>query len=1725
MNNRAFQKLHMTNASRLCRRGIAAVLSGALTLGLITPGAFAWDDTADVHIPVEGEKPLITIESNGVIDDFGNLTGYLEVALRIKLPEGQTFTSLGVSLEYNSDILTPVNWVDSEGETTLVDMAGTTSDSYKTQALFRTLKDKQITTAISHVSGPYTLSVDPEEPAPGPSGEEGGEDAPAAQADGTPNGLFYIAAETSKPVTLEGDTMLAAVRFQYDLNKLDQTQNPWLNLPDGVKLPDGVDASNYDSTKWLPDGDNWLIRFAPDAVAAGSFVNQQLFYISGKGTQNDKNKFYYSEEGAASVGQVVAVKDSDGTLNRTSNLLTYDDTETTNIRFTLQNRPTYDAEVRSNFATIVYFSGTNMIGVQTVLPGDARVAVNTYVEKNFIHPDLRYSEHMNDADRTDYMDSLEREYNYRGKYPYDQPRPMDDPAGEPYTRTDGNDYPLTAHLDYAFYKRPTTYTIVEDPDGSLTPADDTPARWTGDEKVEWTAQDMSTVTDPTVADLPYINGWAVIDDLDDIENVWTTFGVGELANCNPASGTYSTEGDSAYFRFADFSDLKNGDVIYVRACYEPGPDLLTNFYYTITTEPTLRRYTYTASTSTGGATYAVQYQYERIINQNGLICGVSQARDPAVRVKFEPDVASRGVRKGEIDPFYMQQEVENEDVIDVILTPASSIVSMDYALVDRYGWNFMVGADRAASGDDRTPETITDDNFDYEHFTFDTRLGTEGLIYDATRNTLIEEGLKLVQGKDNVLSSHWGLETANDLNLRQNAKGDEFTNRNIAAARTTFTNMITAAINAGYTDEEIMNLSWHQMQYYFLHGVLKTDTEAKAEETYPWCRRLDGCISADVTVVSDLETLLKAADDAIIGNTASMDTLIDLALVNESPMYLRADEGGGNFTDLAAFKNQIIEVVRNAGTYELTWEQVQYALLHGNQLATNGEDTTAFNEDYWWYDGGRKLQNWNGFLNAVRDYSTTRRMAILNTAKDNWMNIVHNLATKDVVGDPITAVTPYTTDDLNLLRQHVTRALDAAALNNLQTPTWYQVQYYIIHNLGTPDQNSFPVAPTPDQQEEMDDYWWYDGGTRLVVTDVPTLLEAAKQANDGKPSALNKVTLDMINDTIGLRKDFKGTPFATLQEATDTICAMVNFLGRDYSSYDFARTQYYLIHNEPARTPAIANREAAYYWWENGGSPSPVGFTELPPTSVASESQLAGFIEELVDAAYRAVYNGNTAAWDNLTDDMLVGGRLIETEDPSITAFENLDKWTATDFAAQMEALVQTASGPQDAANPVPSVPILTWYQTQYAVLNGGVLRDDADIVADQMSGAINYWWKEKNVLSTVDPEAKFAELVAQLAILAAVNPDDDYDSFEANLDLFLNGPDGTGGWIQNADNLNDAGLLDPMTNFAKFTQDDYQANYLDADMWRTMGEQLAREVADGTIPDISDISWYQVEDLLANNGWGTTMPNDDAVADLIGFGLDVSYIPGWVQAKWPVTIAASAMLFSIRRNMAPNDQISDLTAQIQNLTVAIQEDPSMLEEYAWQIQELLAALEELKALVAPEELVITPPVDETQERPVETEGAAEQPEEPPVAPEEPTPEIPADSDTPEEPGESLPDEEIPPLSETPEEREEPAEEEKEETPPEMEKTEEPNLPSNPEETPPPDSTEEDITTDAIRQMISMSIREKTGGYLYTGINKLLRCRTGQIFSGSPPHLRSARHIVSYDPIVVNTFITGRIPA
>ena len=67
--------------------------------------------------------------------------------------------------------------------------------------------------------------------------------------------------------------------------------------------------------------------------------------------------------------------------------------------------------------------------------------MNFFTAANLIHPDIR------DADPT----SLARTDNYRGKYPH--LRPMPEGEGGEYCAPDGEDYPLTNKLDYAFFKR------------------------------------------------------------------------------------------------------------------------------------------------------------------------------------------------------------------------------------------------------------------------------------------------------------------------------------------------------------------------------------------------------------------------------------------------------------------------------------------------------------------------------------------------------------------------------------------------------------------------------------------------------------------------------------------------------------------------------------------------------------------------------------------------------------------------------------------------------------------------------------------------------------------------------------------------------------------------------------------------------------------------------------------------------------------------------------------------------------------------------------------------------------------------------------------------------------------------------------------------------------------------------------------------------------------------
>lgn len=118
---------------------------------------------------------------------------------------------------------------------------------------------------------------------------------------------------------------------------------------------------------------------------------------------------------------------------------------------------------------------------------DVREQVNAYVRDHLVHPELRHG--------VDHA-SLARKDTYRGKYPSE--------IGGGHTVPDGERYPLTSKLDYAFVK------------GSITRD----------------AAGKYIITDPDPDDpYPFTHGWAVDPNIvpkPAPNDLWTTMGVAEL---------------------------------------------------------------------------------------------------------------------------------------------------------------------------------------------------------------------------------------------------------------------------------------------------------------------------------------------------------------------------------------------------------------------------------------------------------------------------------------------------------------------------------------------------------------------------------------------------------------------------------------------------------------------------------------------------------------------------------------------------------------------------------------------------------------------------------------------------------------------------------------------------------------------------------------------------------------------------------------------------------------------------------------------------------------------------------------------------------------------------------------------------------------------------------------------------------------------------------------------
>lgn len=1324
----------------LLRQTLAVALAFSLFAGLATP-AFADNAVAPTaHKPsnAENEMPKITLQINGVIDEqTKKFTEYVEVAVLVEsgvkyydsthaeiskdtfdanaalaapvagyTAEVQAFRYLSLALEYNAEILTPVAWGDP---TTGVNaptpvLSDPYTASFKNQVIFPTLKGKANTTAIAHVSGPTDAVV-------------------AANASHNSTGLFYLMAEADKPVELTTPTALAVVRFQYTpstdaasyltdpAHMLLTDSTPWAALNKASEVTSGA-YRETDVTAWqnAPD-ENWLVRFAPDAVvgtpstAAPDAV--QLMYRS------DGNIFYYSTEvvngtlnSSAHCLPIYADNDTDES-DPASQLLIFGNDK--NVRMVYTNRPTFDSSGGLDYSKLtacVIVDADNTILGTVIVPknADVRQLINDYVRDNFVY---EYTDGTTDSLRTltsAQVASLERVDTYRGKYP--ATAPAVDGTVEAATMVKdakgnwlGESYPLTNKLDYVFFKRPMERVATGKPNVSNTTAypqgENDPnykadyANWLA--TAGWTQKAGATATTPLYdTEYPFAYGWALCTQ-DNYQDTWTWLGSnGELSNyAKDANGfatvTYQNGAEGVTFAFAD---LENGfttgqDTVFLKAVYEPGTELMRGKYRMIK-KPYLSKLN--ASAAEAGGSYGAEFTLERSTTDgaDGYVRGATIIREPVVKqaVTFDnlwEENSDLGVNHNlpsatlsETENFeksaYIQVEVLNVEQIIVNLTFSARMNKIEYELMDKYGKNF-IGAD-SRGYDNLSYMTANDDkgNWIADNYNY----YVDGESYDT--DMWYDAPYKYREGS-------YGFVLFGTLNS--------------------------------------------VMQYATIHNADPSESDFNRNVTANVLNNIN--ISMDGNPV-DLGTLSKIRE-RILSAAADAETAYN--------------NGSGDA--------QWWDVEHDCA--QLTYHQLQNYILTCDSSNKNGTllpgatEANKINALTWCHlhaacasNLGDVPANWEDMIKTARGADGKDPSALGSMKTAEIETLAHLRA--DQSG---TALTP--AQFQTKLVQAVTD-LDAIAGNTTTIWSWDLIQDRIIRGAGYDSTGAY----------SQEHYWWYDGAAAMNFATLAETVNAAIDAleaplmPDGSQTATRTAKINQLEPifdanasaadvTTGWRNATKnlaitknsveGEKFDTFH---DTVNDADNFLEHLYDALKDAKTanggtiptlaatasasdireywnklQYHILHGSYPLSPTTAQQnEMDGYWWYDGATK----IVDLPSLLSAAD----------------AANNGNTAVLDLFTIADLTTYKeklnfrkgfngttdVYDPADPNdLTAFTTAVK----NFVNQYGVTVTKTSSAAAIAD--------AWRQLQYYLIHPGADFSQPAVSSDYSTEYPYYWWRE----------------------------------------------------------------------------------------------------------------------------------------------------------------------------------------------------------------------------------------------------------------------------------------------------------------------------------------------------------------------------------------------------------------
>ncbi|MEG2421342.1 MAG: hypothetical protein RSB55_07310, partial [Oscillospiraceae bacterium] len=535
---------------------------------------------------------------------------------------------------------------------------------------------------------------------------------------------------------------------------------------------------------------------------------------------------------------------------------------------------------------------------------------------------------------------------------------------------------------------------------------------------------------------------------------------------------------------------------------------------------------------------------------------------------------------------------------------------------------------------------------------------------------------------------------------------------------------------------------WHQIQYALLHNgayISTAGVDATVVKDQWWKDKNDKPTPATIT---DIASLLKAAESSIGGNAVAWDNLTQTIL--DDTLRLRSTTAGDALTDLAkipfttfaekkAFTDAIEAMVTAIQTADpaadltkITWKQTQDYLLQAAP-ATVKKDADLSSHFYWWQTapkGDNKLpvtvadmlatlmeqeadvarltsaqfEQWMTF--AVLDTHHTDNDAGFGPSPDpNLKGLLGLGFRKDKAGSHFVAGDMPSVISKLLQLPSKAKAKGSGyydAATKTLTLSWDQVQQYFI---------SATNELKDDLTSTAERYLWRPGGTASIPVTITTwaeMLDAANGVNTGTdPTALDNLTLSFVKAQ-NLRKadgmDYAAGDMPAIITAVKAAVAKQATGGGDYTKTSWDQVQYALL-NTPAGDETTAKTEsAAKYWWKDGG------------TKVTDYASLIAAAKEAADPTNPRPAKLNTVTLAQLKDKTFGAPLKAGLTGDDLQATEFTD---TISFVAMMVELA-TQAGPGGT---------ISWNQIQYALLHvPAALPAEGAANAEALD---QYWWKD----------------------------------------------------------------------------------------------------------------------------------------------------------------------------------------------------------------------------------------------------------------------------------------------------------------------------------------------------------------------------------------------------------------